>query len=61
MVESNFYYFLCKFKAPGRDFSEEYHVEVLKKTHEAFDELRKNKMIAGEMIWNFADFMTAQG
>ena len=43
---------------PSIDFSEQYQNDVVKRTHQAFDELRKEKILAGEMIWNFADFMT---
>uniref|UniRef100_A0A183TWZ2 Glyco_hydro_2_C domain-containing protein n=1 Tax=Toxocara canis TaxID=6265 RepID=A0A183TWZ2_TOXCA len=48
------------FQEPSRDFSEQYQNDLLDRTHTAFDILRINKTIAGEMIWNFADFMTAQ-
>ncbi|EJD73975.1 beta-glucuronidase [Loa loa] len=44
---------------PGRAFSEQYQRELLEQTHIAFDILRKNHTITGEMIWNLADFMTA--
>uniref|UniRef100_A0A914S4S0 Glycoside hydrolase family 2 catalytic domain-containing protein n=1 Tax=Parascaris equorum TaxID=6256 RepID=A0A914S4S0_PAREQ len=46
---------------PSRDFSEQYQNDLLNRTHAAFDILRADKTIAGEMIWNFADFMTAPG
>lgn len=41
-------------------FTEEYQKEVLRSYHGAFDQKRKQYVI-GELIWNFADFMTAQG
>lgn len=41
-------------------FTEEYQKEVLRSYHSAFDQKRKHYVI-GELIWNFADFMTAQG
>lgn len=41
-------------------FSEEYQNVVLRKYHDVFDQKRKQYVI-GELIWNFADFMTAQG
>uniref|UniRef100_A0A914EGH7 Beta-glucuronidase n=1 Tax=Acrobeloides nanus TaxID=290746 RepID=A0A914EGH7_9BILA len=47
-------------REPGVDFTEEYQVEVIRRVHMALDELRKNGTITGEMIWNFADFMTSQ-
>ncbi|PAV80579.1 hypothetical protein WR25_19121 [Diploscapter pachys] len=43
---------------PSIDFSEQYQNEIIMKTHEAFDVLRQQNILAGEMIWNFADFMT---
>lgn len=42
-------------------FTEEYQLELLREHFKAFDELRANTTFIGEMIWNFADFMTAQG
>lgn len=41
-------------------FTEEYQKDVLKSYHSAFDQKRK-QYVTGELIWNFADFMTAQG
>lgn len=41
-------------------FSEEYQNTVLKSYHDVFDQKRKQYVI-GELIWNFADFMTVQG
>lgn len=41
-------------------FTEEYQKEVLRSYHSAFDQKRKQYVI-GELIWNFADFMTTQG
>ncbi|KJH50584.1 glycosyl hydrolase family 2, TIM barrel domain protein [Dictyocaulus viviparus] len=43
---------------PSVDFSEQYQNDLIIRTHQAFDSLRKSHMLAGEMIWNFADFMT---
>ncbi|EGT57606.1 hypothetical protein CAEBREN_12535 [Caenorhabditis brenneri] len=43
---------------PAVDFSEQYQNEVIQETHHAFDALIKDHTITGEMIWNFADFMT---
>ncbi|XP_068600766.1 beta-glucuronidase [Brachionichthys hirsutus] len=40
-------------------FTEDYQKAVLRKYHEVFDRKRKEYVI-GELIWNFADFMTAQ-
>ncbi|XP_056911186.1 beta-glucuronidase [Takifugu flavidus] len=45
---------------PPMMFTEEYQKEVLRSYHSAFDQKRKQYVI-GELIWNFADFMTAQG
>ncbi|KAF8357010.1 hypothetical protein PRIPAC_92005 [Pristionchus pacificus] len=47
-------------KDPPFAFTEEYQVEVLKEHHKAFDRLKKEKKLAGEMVWVFADFMTVQ-
>ncbi|OXB57629.1 hypothetical protein ASZ78_007024 [Callipepla squamata] len=41
-------------------FSEEYQKAMLKEYHSVFDKKRKEYVI-GELIWNFADFMTNQG
>ncbi|XP_054610990.1 beta-glucuronidase isoform X2 [Dunckerocampus dactyliophorus] len=41
-------------------FSEEYQKVVLESYHRVFDQKRK-KFVIGELIWNFADFMTKQG
>ncbi|TKR96062.1 hypothetical protein L596_010139 [Steinernema carpocapsae] len=49
------------YQEPSVDFSEQYQVDLMRQTHLAFDTLRKKNVLAGEMIWNFADFMTAQG
>uniref|UniRef100_A0A8P4GIX9 Beta-glucuronidase n=1 Tax=Dicentrarchus labrax TaxID=13489 RepID=A0A8P4GIX9_DICLA len=41
-------------------FTEEYQKVVLQSYHNVFDQKRKQYVI-GELIWNFADFMTVQG
>ncbi|XP_059207998.1 beta-glucuronidase [Centropristis striata] len=43
---------------PPMMFSEEYQKEVLRGYHQVFD---KKEYVIGELIWNFADFMTEQG
>lgn len=45
---------------PPMMFTEEYQKAVLQNYHDVFDQKRKEYVI-GELIWNFADFMTAQG
>jgi beta-glucuronidase len=40
-------------------FTEEFQVEFLQEYHKVFDVL-KQQFLVGEMIWNFADFMTIQ-
>ncbi|CAG0914706.1 unnamed protein product [Notodromas monacha] len=45
---------------PGVAFTEEYQIEVFKEHFKAFKHLRNQGFFAGEMIWNFADFMTQQ-
>ncbi|KAG5844382.1 hypothetical protein ANANG_G00161940 [Anguilla anguilla] len=44
---------------PPMMFTEEYQKIVLENYHRVFDQKRKEYVI-GELIWNFADFMTAQ-
>ncbi|KAF4073025.1 hypothetical protein AMELA_G00254150 [Ameiurus melas] len=41
-------------------FTEEYQKTVLQNYHKVFDQKRK-EFVVGELIWNFADFLTAQG
>jgi beta-glucuronidase len=50
------------FQSPEYIWSEEYQVKLLSKHFEAFDQLRNENgsFFIGEMIWNFADFNTAQ-
>jgi hypothetical protein len=48
------------FQSPEYIWSEEYQVKLLSKHFEAFDQLRNESFFIGEMIWNFADFNTAQ-
>ncbi|XP_051903357.1 beta-glucuronidase [Hippocampus zosterae] len=45
---------------PPMMFTEEYQNVVLQSYHNVFDQKRK-KYVIGELIWNFADFMTVQG
>jgi beta-glucuronidase len=47
--------------SPEFVFTEEFQLEYLKEHFKAFDALRKDGWLIGEMIWNFADFMTVQG
>ncbi|XP_066552206.1 beta-glucuronidase [Amia ocellicauda] len=44
---------------PPMMFTEEYQNTVLQYYHSVFDQKRQ-KYLIGELIWNFADFMTAQ-
>lgn len=44
---------------PPRMFSEEYQKAVLENYHSVLDQKRK-EYVVGELIWNFADFMTNQ-
>lgn len=48
------------FQYPEYVWSEEYQVEIMSRHFEAFDRLRAQGFFVGEMIWNFADFKTAQ-
>ena len=45
---------------PAYIFTEEYQAGILQGNFQAFDRLRDQGTIVGEMIWNFADFMTKQ-
>jgi len=45
---------------PSQMFSEDYQVDTIRKYFPIFDKLRDDFLI-GELIWNFADFSTAQG
>ncbi|KAL5017218.1 hypothetical protein ScPMuIL_006807 [Solemya velum] len=44
---------------PSFIFTEEYQVDFMSQYHKVFDEFRKDFLV-GEMVWNFADFMTDQ-
>ncbi|XP_006859911.1 PREDICTED: beta-glucuronidase [Chrysochloris asiatica] len=44
---------------PPLMFSEEYHRSLLEQYHLVFDQKRQ-EYVVGELIWNFADFMTDQ-
>ncbi|KAK2141385.1 hypothetical protein LSH36_1110g00041 [Paralvinella palmiformis] len=44
---------------PSFVFTEDYQVEFLKQYHAVFDKYR-TRFLVGEMVWNFADFMTDQ-
>ncbi|XP_022257427.1 beta-glucuronidase-like isoform X2 [Limulus polyphemus] len=45
---------------PAFIFTEDYQTEYLMEHHKAFDFLRDKGFFIGELIWNFADFMTIQ-
>ncbi|XP_055332688.1 beta-glucuronidase-like isoform X2 [Paramacrobiotus metropolitanus] len=45
---------------PSSMFSEEYQTEFMAQYHGVFDQLRQDQILTGEMVWNFADFMTDQ-
>ncbi|KAJ7997383.1 hypothetical protein DPEC_G00228420 [Dallia pectoralis] len=51
--------YLYSMEDPPVMFTEEYQKIVLQNYHEVFDQKRKEYVI-GELIWNFADFMTSQ-
>ena len=44
-------------------FTEEFQTDYMRLYFKAFDNMRANSSVTfiGEMIWNFADFMTKQG
>ena len=45
---------------PSFVFTEDYQFELMKNHFKAFDTSREKGGFIGEMIWNFADFMTKQ-
>ncbi|XP_067008358.2 beta-glucuronidase isoform X2 [Anabrus simplex] len=45
---------------PSYIWSEEYQKDLLSEHFKAFDNLRKKGFFIGELIWNFADFKTAE-
>ena len=45
---------------PSFTFTEEYQVEFMAEYQKTFDKYR-SQFLVGEMVWNFADFMTVQG
>lgn len=45
-------------KLPSVMWSQEYQIEYLKMCHRVFDAY---PFVAGEMVWNFADFQTTEG
>ncbi|KAK6967780.1 beta-glucuronidase [Biomphalaria glabrata] len=47
-------------RAPSSVFTEEYQAEFLQEYHKEFDIARQDFLV-GEMVWNFADFMTPDG
>uniref|UniRef100_A0A1I7SAQ7 Beta-glucuronidase n=1 Tax=Bursaphelenchus xylophilus TaxID=6326 RepID=A0A1I7SAQ7_BURXY len=47
------------YSEPGFAGSEQYQMELIRGNFEAFEQLRGEGRIFGEMLWNFADFMTA--
>lgn len=53
-------FFFFPIQDPPSMFTEEYQKLVLQNYHKVFDQKRK-EFVVGELIWNFADFMTAQG
>ena len=45
---------------PSVSFSEEFQDGFMQEYFRAFDDLRAEGWFIGEMVWNFADFMTKQ-
>lgn len=41
-------------------FTEDYQVQLFKEHFKVFDKMRPD-ILTGELVWNFADFMTQQG
>jgi len=47
-------------RVPSFVFTEEYQVALMASNFAAFEKMRSHGWFIGEMIWNFADFMTKQ-
>ena len=45
---------------PSVSFSEEFQDDFLREYFRAFDDAKAEGWFIGEMVWNFADFMTKQ-
>ena len=45
---------------PSVSFSEEFQDDFMREYFRAFDDARAEGWFIGEMVWNFADFMTKQ-
>lgn len=41
-------------------YTEDYQVQLFKEHFKVFDAMKPD-MLTGELVWNFADFMTKQG
>jgi hypothetical protein len=48
-------------QVPAAMWTEEFEAKVLTNHFQAFDKLNQLDILIGEMIWNFADFLTPQG
>jgi beta-glucuronidase len=48
-------------QVPAAMWTEEFEAKVLNNHFQAFDKLNQLDILIGEMIWNFADFLTPQG
>lgn len=59
-IKSTLPFFLI-FKDPAFTWTEEYQAELMVENFKAFDTLRSKGYFIGEMIWNFADFVTPMG
>ena len=42
-------------------FCEEFQTSLLVEHHKVFDNFKNKSKLFGELVWNFADFMTDQG
>ncbi|XP_059084651.1 beta-glucuronidase-like [Tigriopus californicus] len=47
-------------EVPSTIFTEEYQTDLMRENFKAFDNTKEDGILIGEMIWNFADFMTVQ-
>ena len=51
--------YLTIFQMPTFVFTEDFQKKFLEAYHRVFDEFRPRYLV-GEMVWNFADFMTTE-
>lgn len=56
-----FFYFCIIIQVPSTLWTADYQTDFLLEHFKAFDILRSENALVGEMIWNFIDFNVQQG